>query len=104
MSDFSRIVFPYCLKRLDDGMYVVLNRKYKPIGFDTSEHIEYESLPICHKVKGINRNTAARLSWENSDDVDAIFLYSDSCIPTENDENMNSYFERIKILAKYKIQ
>ena len=103
MNDFRAIALPYCLKRMKDGSYVILNRKYKPIGFDTSTHLVYEDYPICHKLRGINKRTAAILSWNNSSDIEMIYLYDDSCVPTRSSANMNRYLKKIETLAKYKI-
>ncbi len=50
--DFRCVHLPYCIKRLPDGRHVVLNRDYKPLGFKTREHVEYESYPIAVKLKG----------------------------------------------------
>ncbi len=103
MSDFRTIVMPYCLKKMEDGSYIVLNRKYKPVGFNTHEHLKYENYPTCHKIRGINKRTAASLSHNNNDDTNMIFLYDDGCIPTQNAENMHRYLDKLAVLAKYKI-
>ncbi len=103
MSDFRAIALPYCLKRLEDGSYIVLNRKYKPIGFDTKEFLTYEDYPIKHKIRGINKKTAASLSWKNSPNTEMIFLYNDGCVPTHSKDSMVKYLEKLESLAKYKL-
>lgn len=103
MNDFRAIILPYCLKRLEDGTYIVLNRKYKPVGFDTSDFLNYEDYPACHKIKGINKKTAASLSFRGDDDIEMIYLYNDGCVPTHSPENMKKYMEKLAALAKYKI-
>ncbi|MFH2138785.1 MAG: hypothetical protein ABII88_09770 [Candidatus Omnitrophota bacterium] len=103
MNDFKSVALPYCLKKLDDGTYVILNRKYKPVGFNTSNQLDYKDYPICHKIKGIKQKTAMTLSFNHDDNVDSIYLYSDSCIPTSSAKNMNKYLEKLRILSKYKI-
>lgn len=104
LGDFRSAYLPYCLKRLKDGRYVVLNREYKPLGFITLEHIEYEQYPIASNILGIGESTAAKLSWKNDPNLDVIFLYNDGCVPTESEANMKSYLEKIKILAKLKLK
>jgi len=103
MDDFRTVALPYCLKKMEDGTYIILNRKYKPIGFNSQEHVIYEDYPIHHKIKGINRKTATSLSWNNSDNTDTIFLYNDGCVPTHSTENMSNYLNKLKALAKYKV-
>jgi len=55
MDDFRTVALPYCLKKMEDGTYIILNRRYKPIGFNSQEHVIYEDYPIHHKIKGINK-------------------------------------------------
>lgn len=101
LNNFISVVLPYCLKRLEDGTYVILNREYKPIGFKTREHIEYEDFPITHKIKGITKKTAEKLSWKGDNNLDTIFLYDGTNIISSI--KMNLYLEKIKIISKYKI-
>lgn len=46
LNDFRSVHLPYCIKKLPSGAYVVLNREYKPLGFKTREHVDYEAYPI----------------------------------------------------------
>lgn len=103
LNDFREVFLPYCLDKQPDGRYVVLNREYKPIGFKTKEHIEYENYPVCIELKGIDSAIAAKISYKGDSNTDRIYLYDDACIPTESDEHMKNYLERIKILAKLKV-
>lgn len=50
LGDFRSVYLPYCLKRQEDGSDVVLNREYKPVGFNTREHIPYEEHPVSSKL------------------------------------------------------
>jgi hypothetical protein len=100
MSDFRAIFLPYCLDKQPDGRYVVLNRKYKPVGFLTKEHIEYPDYPICVKFKGLGEITAAKISFNGDSNMDRIYLYDDGCIPTNSSEYMADYLRRLEILAK----
>lgn len=100
MSDFRSVFLPYCLDRQPDGRYVVLNRKYKPVGFLTKDHIEYSDYPICVKFKGLGEVTAAKISFNGDSNMDRIYLYNDGCIPTNSSEYMADYLRRLEILAK----
>jgi hypothetical protein len=104
LDDFRSVHLPYCLQRLADGSYVVLNREYKPIGYRTRDHIRYEDLPILATIQGITPQMAAKLSWSGSDDLDRIMLYNDGCIPTASAEHMKRYLEKIEILAALKFK
>lgn len=104
MDNFKATFLPYCLLKHDSGGYVVLNRHYKPLGFSTSEHVIYEDYPIEVKFLKLSKQTARRLSWENSDSIENIFLYHDGTVPTSSEQNMQSYLEKLKILAKLKIK
>ena len=83
LTDFRSVHLPHCLKRLPSGRYVILNRQYKPIGFQMREHVDYEAYPIAIQFKRLTAATVAKLSHNGKADTDHIFLYSDSCIPTK---------------------
>jgi hypothetical protein len=76
--DFRAISLPYVLRRQEDGSYLVLNRKYKPIGFLTDEWVDYENYPIAHHFV---RETIEKLAIPGSRYGD-IYLYNDGSIPT----------------------
>jgi hypothetical protein len=39
LGDFRSIYLPYCLDKQADGSWLVLNREYKPVGFNTKSHV-----------------------------------------------------------------
>lgn len=90
---------PYCLDRQPDGRYAVLNRRYKPVGFVTSEWVDYAAHPVLVRVKGLDPATAARLSIDGRGDLDRIYLYNDATCPTASAANMRLYLDRLAILA-----
>lgn len=102
-GDFRAIFLPYCLQKQSDGSYVVLNRNYKPLGFTTGEWVDYASYPIKAKMRGIKPKLAAKLSVSGKTDMDQIFLYNDSTVPTRSKKNMDMYLEKIEVLAKLKL-
>ena len=101
--DSRCIHFPYCIKKLENGHHVVLNRDYKPLGFKTTEHVKYENYPIGVRLAGLTAKKAAELSCKGSPDTNEIFLYADDCIPTKGAQHMRRYLERLAILAKLKV-
>jgi hypothetical protein len=94
---------PYCLQRLKDGRYIVLNRSYKPIGIQTSDWVDYDTHPTAATIK-ITKASARKLSWESKDALDVIFLYNDGCVPTKSAANMSAYLAKLAILSKLKVE
>ena len=103
LSDVRSVFMPYCVKREADGRYVLLNREYKPVGFWTKAHVTYADHPVLVKIKGLTAARAARISCKGDPNIEAIYLYDDGCVPTENAANMNAYLCRLSELAKLKI-
>ena len=100
LNDFRSIFLPYYLLRQEDGRYVVLNRESKPVGFATREFVTYEDYPVAVRLKGFGRGKARRLSVHQSEDLDRIYLYDDGCVPTQSKAAMDSYLEKLRILAR----
>jgi hypothetical protein len=101
--NYLSIYMPRCIKRENDGTYVVLNREFKPIGFKTSEFITYEEYPVCVKFKKMDPRTAKKLSVHEEYDPDCIYLYSEMRDLLDNEENMKKYLEKLAILSKWKV-
>lgn len=101
-ADARLIYLPYVLERLEDGRYVVLNRRYKPLGTTTMGFVEYA--PHAVRLKGLGATTAAKLSWSGSADLDKIWLYSDGCVPTDSAANWDAYQQRLAALAKLRVE
>ena len=93
--------FPYCVQRLKDGRYITRNRYYKQLGIQSSEWVNYETHPSAIGIK-ITLAAAKKISWENSDDLEAIFLYNDGCVPTDSAAHMAAYCKRLAVLMKIK--
>ncbi|MCX4156164.1 MULTISPECIES: hypothetical protein [Paraburkholderia] len=103
LHDIRSTFLPYCLQRQEDGRYAILNREYKPVGFWTRSHVDYDAYPTLVKIKGLTAKVAASISYKGSEDRDAIFLYNDGCVPTDSAANMTAYLKRIAVMAKLKI-
>lgn len=100
-----RTHFPYCLRRLADGRYIVLNRNYKPLGYAGMDHIDYEAHPSACALK-ITPAIAAKLSYEGSHELDSIHLYDGGQIAAEgaSEERMAAYQERLALLMTLKVE
>lgn len=104
LGDFRSVFFPYCIKRLEGGFFIILNREYKPIGFNSSNKVNYEDYPIAVKIKGLTTNIIEKLAYNGEMTEEGfIFLYNDSCIPTTSKKHMRDYLEKLEMLAPYKI-
>jgi len=99
-----RIYMPYCMQRLGDGRYIVLNRLYKPLGIVSRNWITYEEHPTALQVRGMTPALAQKLSWKGSDSVECIYLYNDGCVPTDSAENWHAYSERLRLLSSLQIE
>jgi hypothetical protein len=106
MADIARLyLFPYCIKQRADGAYIVLNRKYKPIGFVASDHVTYEDFPIGFLPKKSPEVAFQGLSWDpDNKDFEQIYLYSDQCIPTKSKAYWASYANRLELLANLEVK
>ncbi len=91
------IFFPYCIQRVKTDGYILLNRNYKPLGSQSGDWVEYETNQSVAPLK-ITAATAKKLSWDGSGDLDRIYLYSDSCIPTDGAAHMDAYLKRLAVL------
>ena len=100
MSSLLRTHFVYCIDQQPDGSYVLLNRRYKPVGFtvEPREHVEYGEFPVAMKLKGLTAKLAAQLSWNGSDDRARVYLYHDGSHPFIGPEHMAAYLKRLHLL------
>lgn len=102
IKNVREVYFPYCIEKQKDGSWVVLNRDHKPVGFNTIEWIDYEEHPVSMKIKGLGPATLRKLSWNDDEPGDRVYLYNDSCPPTRSAKAMSLYFEKLAILLKLK--
>lgn len=97
------VYMPYCIEQLSDGRYIVLNRRYKPLGMHTKDWVTYETHPSAHQLK-ISPAVARKLSWNESADTQRIHLYGDSCVPSASDVHLRAYAERLRVLMELTIE
>lgn len=105
MSDEIRHSFlPYCLDRQPDGRYAVLNRRYKPVGLTTTDHVTYTDYPCLVKLKGLTAARAVKMSARGDDHLHRIYLYNDGCVPTAGAAEWSAYAKRLQVLAKLSVE
>lgn len=107
--DFGSLYMPYCLKKETFTKWVVLNRKYKPIGFNTDDWVKYREYPVVSKFK-IGKKQLFDISVHDEymtlcyyQDRDCVYLYDDKTNPNLSEENMKAYLIRLGYLFKNKI-
>lgn len=103
MDELRRTHMPYCIQKLADGRYIVLNRKYKPLGIQSEEWVTYETHPSAVSIN-ITSARAIKLDCEARENVECIYLYNDGCIPTHGAAHMKAYLNRLAMLMKIKIK
>lgn len=76
MNENVRAVnFPYCLEQQDDGSWVLLNRNYEPVGFNTDDFIRYEEHPVSIRLRGLGPATLKRLAFDGEINGDGAKSY-----------------------------
>ena len=103
LNDFRSIYLSYCIEQNTDGSWVVLNRQYKPVGFNTSTFIDYSAFPVQTKLKGLGPATLAKLSYSGEVTGNRVYLYNDGTNPINSDADMKAYLKKIEILAKKEV-
>lgn len=100
-NDITALFLPYCLQRIDDGRYVVLNRQYKPLGRTGERWVEYADFAVA--IPQLDAAAARQLSHAGSDALDRIFLYRDACKPTASAADWAAYAARLAKLAHLRV-
>lgn len=108
LTDFRAVCLPYCLKKQEDGTYLVLNREYKPLSFKTryNDFLE-QDLPIYLKIKGLTKKKIEKIisigegACIQNEGTD-IFLYNDDSNPFYK-KGRADYFKRLEILMELRI-
>ncbi len=103
-TDFRAVYFPYCIERMADGTWVILNRQYKPVGFNTGDFIRYEDFPVSAKLEGIGPGVLKKLAYDGDGGGGKVYLYDDGCVPTHSKANMDAYLKKLAILAKLSLE
>ena len=97
---FDQIYLPYCLRRLDDGSWVALNRKYKPVGFNTRDWTDYDDYPVSFNFGPRDEKVLRTLSVDDDQIEGIVYLYSDSCAPDRSPRDASNYFNKLGKLMK----
>lgn len=101
VDEFGRVFLIYCLDPLDDGSWIALNRKYKPVGVSNPERVEYDkSAGGRFKFKSTIRDEQiAAIACKRDARTERIYLYDYGSLPTSSAEHWRAYSERLRLLA-----
>lgn len=114
LDNFFRINLPYGLRRVTKNRWIVFNREYQPLGWNSKSQgvsiyapDSHDDLPISTAYEGLTEELLLRISWNDIDGVqrdkdgkiDAVFLYNDRSNPNIDPNRWPEYFEKIKLLA-----
>src|SRR5690606_1490301 len=99
LNDFRAVFLPYCIKKQDDGKFLVVNREYVPLSFatfDQSYRTPSRDLPVYHEIDGLTPDFIKELQQNyygvsTQDNGNTIFLYNDMMNPYHK-ENRENYF------------
>ena len=110
LQDFRAVCMPYCLKKQSDGVFLVLNRDYKPLTFCTySNDYQNQDLPIHLQIKGLTPKKIGQIisigegaSFQK--ETETLFLYHDGSNPVNTftgkikEKELEDYFKRLALL------
>jgi hypothetical protein len=113
LNNFFTINFPYGLKRGNNNDWFAFNREYMPLGWNDIGHKAntfhagvYGDFPIYTRYKNLTEDILQQLAWSKegierdaNGEIEQVFLYTSARRPTEANEYMSAYFERVKLLA-----
>ncbi|HBE93537.1 MAG TPA: hypothetical protein DDW55_13860 [Gammaproteobacteria bacterium] len=86
-----RITAPYCFRRLDDELWLPLNRFYKPLGIADAVRVDYDKYrPLAIPDDRLN------LRWAHRTGDNSCWLYNDGCQPYRSTKDARAYFTRMK--------
>lgn len=103
-KDLRRALLPYCVKRLEDGSYLLLNRDYKPLGVFSADWVVYEEHPSRFRfVDPLTPEDIRALCVYNGKEVDGLYL-CDGGAPMGSAATWKAYSDRMRHLAGLKIE
>jgi len=103
ITDFRAVYLPYCLEQQVDGTWIILNRYYQPVGFNTSDPVSGEDYPVAARLIELSPGTVEKLSVDKAMINHRIYLYSSISSPVRGEENMDAYMKKLAILADLEI-
>lgn len=100
LYDFRAIFLPYCFKIENGEITLVLNRNYKPLGYDKLKWVEYKDCKTESQMKPHRLIMDKINKWHQASGY--YYLYDDGTNPVRSKSNMREYLEKLEILSKIK--
>ncbi len=94
---------PYCLYELEDGRFMVVNRRHKPLGITSHEHFVYEEHPSAMYIEGITGELALELDVKRGTVPGYIFLWDGATEAPETKKTTKQYLRRLRKLMTLKM-
>lgn len=102
--EMRHLYLPYCIEKQPDGRWVVLNRRYKQLGVNTSEWADYANPLYTTAIKGLTAAKMQALCAPGSHLSETrVYLYNDATCPTDSAANWSAYAARLQILMKLQL-
>lgn len=96
-----KIFLPYCLREIDDGKWIFLNRRYKPLGVNTTDFINYNQERSAFRfVSDPGYRLSEILGAPVGRDKRHFFFYTDGYVPIESDD----FWWKLKQVMNIKIR
>ncbi|MEL6384212.1 MAG: hypothetical protein AAFQ89_17510 [Cyanobacteria bacterium J06626_18] len=90
--------FPYCIHRIEDGRYVILNRNYKPLGMTREDSVDWvDYAPHAIELR-LTPKRIEQLDAQGNGSESRVYLYYSIHTVTQADE-WAAYCKRLKVLA-----
>jgi hypothetical protein len=106
MDKIWRKFLPYCVVQLHSGNWIFLNRKYKPLGTFSDDHVDYEKSETIFEFKKNPTKTLTDNAINSNEGKEGIyyFLFNDGCVPYSNTKSTNDYFCKLEKIMKLQIK
>lgn len=95
-----RRFLPYCLKQLEGDRYIVLNRDYKPLGYNRREAVVEAQASAVVVLKNLTDRRVLALSHKQAPRRDLIHLYDDTCNPAASAAKFTAYAKRLAVFRE----
>jgi hypothetical protein len=95
MTDVRWQFLPYAVIKQPSGKYVIVNRRYKPIGtIDNSVWYDYERYAVHLKLTTAKRK---KIAYSENEKEGVFWLYGGSAAPVDK-QRKDEYFKRLSVL------
>jgi hypothetical protein len=102
-GDLRYTHLPYCLRKLDDGRYITVNRRYKPLGICSRERVVYEDHPTAMYIEGLTDELAIEIDVQKGAKPGHVFLYDGTSTAPKTQQAVDEYMQRLSRIMTLKM-